>query len=417
MLIVKITRLAIVFCLVAGMQNAAGQVKNEKGMQFFSGSWSELLDAAKKEHKGIFLDVYTDWCGPCKLMDKNIFPAEKVGNKYNPLFLNYKVNAEKGEGIEIARRFNVSAYPTFLFLNNGGSLVRKVVGEKEMDPFISLADQALKDAADKDNLGNMEAQFNSGVREPDFLRAYITRLTKLDMDNSKVLDAYFSALPFPLLSQEETLVFLGQNIMNVQSATLAFFMDNYDKLSKASRDKVSNHLYDKLIGRAASQALGNKNMLEFKPLLDFAGKLEIPDKKKEFYINRLRLVYYDLVRDNKQVIATGHKLAAGLADIPIDSIRAEDARQLSKVMQPFLTGAKDSTAIPGFSEEKKFLEKMYTKDISSKLYIVVQAFAKLPDSEVQALKDALVWIKRACQLEPDIKPYTALAEQLEKRIH
>jgi thioredoxin-related protein len=412
----KDNRLAVIFFLVLWGHGVIGQTDNKKGIQFFQGSWSELLGAAKEQRKMIFLDVYTDWCGPCKLMDKNVFPVEKVGSKYNPVFLSYKVNAEKGEGVEIAKRFNVSAYPTFLFLDSNGVLIQKAMGEKQIDPFISLADQALKGVVDTNNLNALEEQFNKGVREPALLCAYISRLNQLDMDNSKVLDEYFGALSFSALHQEETLVFIGQNIMNTRSAGFIFFMDHYDKLSRESKDKVTNNLYQKLIGRSASQALGDKNLLELKQLLTFADKLENLDYSKRFYINRLWLAYFDLVRDNKQIIETGYALAAGLADISIDSIRSEDARRFKNVMQPFLTGERDSTKIPGFQEERKYLEKMYTKDISSKLYLVVQVFVKLPDTEIRALKDALVWIKRSRLLEPDVKPYSDLAAQLEKRI-
>jgi thiol-disulfide isomerase/thioredoxin len=385
-------------------------------MKFFEGSWKELLNEASKQNKPIFLDMYTDWCGPCKLMAKNIFTKENVGAKYNPLFISYKVNAEKGDGIEVAKKFNVSVYPTFLFLNSHGYLIHRVEGEREAGPFISLADEAVKHVADKNNLGNMEEQFNGGDRNPAFLRDYITRLTHFDVDNSKVLDEYFKGLPFSALNQEETLVFIGRNVMSTQSASLAFFIDNYDRLSKISKEKVAGHLYKKLVGQGVSTALGNKDVLALKQLMSFVDKIEKLDEGQRFYINRLHLAHADLVRDNKQVIAMGYKLTADIKEIPADSIRGEDARRFRKIMQPFLTGERDSTQIPGFSEERKFMQKMFTKDVTSKLYLVVQAFVKLPDTETQALKDALVWIRRCHQLEPDIKPYADLAEQLETRV-
>jgi uncharacterized protein YyaL (SSP411 family) len=58
---------------------------------------------AKKENKLIFVDAYASWCGPCKLMVKNIFPLKTVGDYYNSHFINAKIDMEKGEGIELAK--------------------------------------------------------------------------------------------------------------------------------------------------------------------------------------------------------------------------------------------------------------------------------------------------------------------------
>ena len=79
--------------------------------------WSEILDLAKTENKLIFVDVYTDWCGPCKEMDKEVFPLKAVGDKYNTSFINYKIDAEKGEGKLLRKRYNVQVYPNYLFVN------------------------------------------------------------------------------------------------------------------------------------------------------------------------------------------------------------------------------------------------------------------------------------------------------------
>ena len=59
------------------------------GIQFAEGSWEEVLRQAAEQNKLIFVDVYTDWCGPCKMMSRNVFPASEVGAFFNEHFINY----------------------------------------------------------------------------------------------------------------------------------------------------------------------------------------------------------------------------------------------------------------------------------------------------------------------------------------
>ena len=46
----------------------------------------------------IFLDAYASWCGPCKMLQKNVFTKKAVGDFYNSKFINVKMDMEKGEG-------------------------------------------------------------------------------------------------------------------------------------------------------------------------------------------------------------------------------------------------------------------------------------------------------------------------------
>ena len=70
-----------------------------KGISFHDNKpWKEILQLAKKENKLIFMDCYTSWCGPCKALAKNVFTQEKVGDFFNPRFINVKYDMEKGDG-------------------------------------------------------------------------------------------------------------------------------------------------------------------------------------------------------------------------------------------------------------------------------------------------------------------------------
>ena len=71
-----------------------------QGIKFETGTWSEMLAKAKTENKLVFVDVYTQWCGPCKNVAKNVFPQQKLGDVYKELEKRYGYvvdDSEKGD--------------------------------------------------------------------------------------------------------------------------------------------------------------------------------------------------------------------------------------------------------------------------------------------------------------------------------
>ena len=113
-----------------------------QGIDFFHGSFSEAKAKAAKENKLIFIDAYTVWCGPCKWMAANTFTDSAVGEFFNKNFVNMKVDMEKGEGRELARRYRVAAYPTLLFVDSQGAVKHRAMGAKRSGDFIALGKKA-----------------------------------------------------------------------------------------------------------------------------------------------------------------------------------------------------------------------------------------------------------------------------------
>ncbi|MFS4455671.1 thioredoxin family protein [Maribacter sp. 2304DJ31-5] len=91
---------------------------NAQGIQFFKGTFDEAIAKAKEENKLVFVDFYTTWCGPCKMMSKRVFPQKIVGDYFNEKFVSIKIDAEKGEGIALADTYKVEAYPTLVYINS-----------------------------------------------------------------------------------------------------------------------------------------------------------------------------------------------------------------------------------------------------------------------------------------------------------
>lgn len=109
------------------------------GIRFFSGSWQQLLAEATRQNKPLFVDVYTTWCPPCRRMAREAFPDAAVGATFNKQFISYQLNAEVGEGVELAKRFAVQSYPTALYLLPTGELIHRSVGYGGVKSMITQA--------------------------------------------------------------------------------------------------------------------------------------------------------------------------------------------------------------------------------------------------------------------------------------
>jgi thioredoxin 1 len=116
----------------------------EQGIQFTEGSFNDILKKAKKEKKNIFLDAYASWCGPCKMLKRDVFPQAQVGEFFNKNFINVAMDMEKGEGIQLSQKFKITAYPTLLFINDKGEVIGSALGYHNADKLIQVARPFIK---------------------------------------------------------------------------------------------------------------------------------------------------------------------------------------------------------------------------------------------------------------------------------
>lgn len=92
-------------------------VSDEVGIRFTHKPWAEIVAQAKAENKLIFIDFYTQWCGPCLNMAETVFTLPSVGAFYNEHFVCAKIDAEHGEGVELAKKYGVRLFPTYIFVD------------------------------------------------------------------------------------------------------------------------------------------------------------------------------------------------------------------------------------------------------------------------------------------------------------
>ncbi len=128
---------------------------------------------AKAENKLVFMDCYTQWCGPCKKMAKDVFTQEMVGAYMNPKFVNIKVDMESDYGTPLAKKLQITAYPTFVIFNGDAKEVGRFLGSSDGVKFIENVGKNSMDT----NTSDLEQRFKSGDRDPQFLQDYLKTLT------------------------------------------------------------------------------------------------------------------------------------------------------------------------------------------------------------------------------------------------
>lgn len=254
-----------------------GQISlSPDGIQFFHGDLEELKAEAKTKKKIIFIDAFTEWCGPCKMMSSQTFTDKAVGDFFNANFINYKLDMEKGEGPGFAVRYDVSAYPTLLFLNPKGELVHKVLGFRKPD---QLLEDARKAVNPKDNMALMKSEFENGNKDPELLLNYAKRLAESKMEYKEVAERYFEA-------QQEKDLLSPRNWEAIQLLTDSIQSREFQFLLRKKADFVKKYTLKqvdtkitKVCYNIAEIAIKTKNQAKFQEAVSIARKY-IADNEK-----------------------------------------------------------------------------------------------------------------------------------------
>lgn len=142
-LTILLSGILIAVLVYGNTSNGDSEAKNETGIAFHKGSWDEALQLAKKEGKPIFLDISASWCGPCKMLKARTFPNREVGEFYNASFINVAVDGEKGEGVELARKYGIKGYPSLIYIDKNGQLIAQTAGYRNPKQLIDIGKQII----------------------------------------------------------------------------------------------------------------------------------------------------------------------------------------------------------------------------------------------------------------------------------
>lgn len=119
----------------------------EQGTVFFDITLEQALEKAKTDGKFVLINFHTKTCGPCKKMEKTVFPYPECGEYVNKHFVPIMIDGEdNGVGEEIAKKYNIFIFPTYLVLRPDGFKEGEVLGaELDMNKFLEMLKTIIHD--------------------------------------------------------------------------------------------------------------------------------------------------------------------------------------------------------------------------------------------------------------------------------
>jgi thioredoxin-related protein len=246
-------------------------------IEFEKGKWQAVLEKAQKENKLIYLDCYTTWCGPCKRMAKYIFTNDTVADFYNKNFVNAKIDMEKGEGIELAKKYGIRAYPTMLYLNSSGEVVHRSCGSAPTTKFISIGKDALNPET---RLMTATEKFNKGVNPKIDVASYLGMLDDACQDIQTELGDYFASQKEEELTSRENWEIIYRFVNDYSSKQFRLFEANKPAFEERyTVDSVRSKL-NSVYASGLRQAVKNKDSDTFDALKSKVNASGSPDAEK-----------------------------------------------------------------------------------------------------------------------------------------
>ena len=383
-------------------------MSHAQGLEFAHGTWKDAVAQAKREKKLLYVDFYTTWCGPCKIMAAQIFPKTEAGEKYNKLFVNFKIDAEKGEGIDLAKKYDVQGYPTNLYIDpKDENVVYRVMGSSDMSEFLNRADVALLEHKDPLKWNDYQAKFDKGNRDKQFLVAYLEKSKRLDKYNDKALDAYVEKYMSNKLD-EAHVKFLIKNTRTLDNKAVGLLASNRGLVNNSFQDIRPDYFslwVQRLPYNTLQKAIDNKDQRLLKTIEEGIKEYKIKESGVSgifFY----RKEYFNKTGDKEAGWKASLDEANYIGNITDEQLKSLDKQQFEDVRASILSqvkamGAREDQyerSIEATLQKNPDMRKPATLSAASSLNeLAWQVFEKRSDDK-QSVQFALGWSKRSLEL-------------------
>jgi len=371
-----------------------------QGIRFENGTWAEVLAKAMQTNKPIFVDVYTSWCAPCKKMSYEVFPLAEVGKVYNSNFICYQFDAEKGEGIEITKKYDVKAYPTYLFIKADGVLFSRSMSSMDAEAFIGISKKALMDFNDPKPLTEWEKEYIHKVNDTIFLKKYIGKRMELGLSFATQFDNYLQLIPERNRTSSYVANLYYQSEKHLKTYSFAYrnLVINRNKFNIRDSKIIDQELEAGIINTLGEAVESKDEQLLTKVMMTYDQLPQLPNlNDKEV----LYMQFYEKTGEFEKSLQYGIDFCNNkIMKMSPDSITKKDEFILQLLEENFASGKLSRNDQDQIVALRKFLAHFELDKYSGYLSgIAYRVFER--ESDVNTLQNALSWTARSLELKPN----------------
>lgn len=277
------TRIGAVFTLLLAFSSQAQ-------IRFEHTTLAEAVIKAKKEHKPLFVDVYAEWCGPCKRMAATAFVDPALSEFYNKHFINVKIDGEKGDGPAIMQQYGITAFPTLLYLDADANLTRKMVGMMDVSGLTQRGNEAIHPETTPIYIARKQ-YYASQLTDAD-MRTYISAMIADQSDSlSMFTQAYYNVHTNLDMADEIDFYVFYQHENDITKPNSVHFLENPAEYPV----EVYTGKIKAWVNFAFSQAVGKGDFAIIESMIDrvypYWEKAEALGQDKATYITYVRSQY------------------------------------------------------------------------------------------------------------------------------
>ncbi len=363
------------YVLMLCLASFGATLQAQDGIRFEQGSWETILAKAKAENKLIFLDAYAAWCGPCKMMDRDVFSDASVGKFYNEQFINARIDMEKGEGPSLASHYGVRAYPTLFFIDASGEMAHTALGYHGVEQFLELGKTALKPEL---RTSTMQARYAKGDRSPEFLYNYAkAAAASMDPFAEKIVLAYLKTQDD--WNTEENLRLIFESASGEEPELFDHIAKNRAALIELYGEPVVDGQLQNLI--ISSLDFGSMEEQEVFQKIEEAYGKAFPEQAASLSAN-FRMNYYGMLGEMDKF--------ASEAVAYFDKYGSDDANELNNIAWSFFENIDDpkmlEKAVQWAEKSVKLENAYYNNDTLASLYYKLGKKKKAKSAAQQAIK-------------------------------
>jgi thiol-disulfide isomerase/thioredoxin len=383
--------LMLLFPVVASSQQ-------DEGIRFFEGTWAEVLAEARTHDRLIFLDAYASWCGPCIRMARDVFPLKPVGDFYNGRFINVKIDMEKGEGVALAKLYNVRAYPTLLFINWRGEVVHRGVGGKSEEGLLELGRVALDDTR---NLRSLEQAYRSHPDDVNRLINYATALREsYDRSYTALVSEFMVGKPLSLLMTATGWRIMENFVDNPESPEFLYLLENRTAFAARFGDSAVDRVVGQVVQAMISQAVRQNNAQAMQQLMQ---QIDAINPNNKAYFKALAGAQYSRRNNDWEAYASSVKTI--ITDGP-----APDSRSLNRYAWDFYQSVENQEHLQWMASQ---VANMLRRENGYALRDTYAALLHKTGNNRQALREARAAVELAKKEETSYEDTLELIARIE----